>query len=200
MRESNPLCAKAPPLYRRLRDHLAYDPHLLNLTSSTGGSRTHTPPVSKTGRFAGIAYRAIPADPTGLEPAISSVTGRHVGRATPRVREGAGEGPEESPAGVEPTCSAWEADAWAARPRAHSSAEGEGVEPSRLIARPVSTGVPSPVGLPFRIAVWMAGFEPAMSGFRRRRIEPGSPTSRSFSGTRGTSTLTSLVKSQACYR
>ena len=30
------------------------------------------------------------------------------------------------------------------------SAEGEGVEPSRLIARPGSSRVPSPVGLPFR--------------------------------------------------
>ena len=30
------------------------------------------------------------------------------------------------------------------------SAEGEGVEPSRLVARPGSSRVPSPVGLPFR--------------------------------------------------
>jgi hypothetical protein len=29
-------------------------------------------------------------------------------------------------------------------------AEGEGVEPSRLIARPISNRVPSPIGLPFR--------------------------------------------------
>src|SRR5689334_18583135 len=34
------------------------------------------------------------------------------------------------PAGVEPACSVWKTDAWAARPRAHI-AEGEGVEPSR---------------------------------------------------------------------
>ena len=32
----------------------------------------------------------------------------------------------------------------------HIKAEGEGVEPSRLIARPLSRRVPSPVGLPFR--------------------------------------------------
>ncbi len=32
------------------------------------------------------------------------------------------------------------------------------------------------LALPF--AVWMAGFEPAWSGFRRRRMKPGSPTSR----------------------
>ncbi len=30
-------------------------------------------------------------------------------------------------------------------------AEGEGVEPSRLIARPISNRVPSPFGLPFRV-------------------------------------------------
>ena len=37
--------------------------------------------------------------------------------------------------------------------------------------------VASRLALPF--AVWMAGFEPAWSGFRRRRMMPGSPTSRS---------------------
>ena len=31
------------------------------------------------------------------------------------------------------------------------AAEGEGVEPSRLVARPGSGRVPSPVGLPFRV-------------------------------------------------
>ena len=31
------------------------------------------------------------------------------------------------------------------------------------------------------VSVWMAGFEPACSGFRRRRMKPGSPTSRSSS-------------------
>ena len=36
--------------------------------------------------------------------------------------------------------------------------------------------VASRLALPF--AVWMAGFEPAWSGFRRRRMMPGSPTSR----------------------
>ena len=39
-------------------------------------------------------------------------------------------------------------------------AEGEGVEPSRLIARPLSGRLPSPVGLPFRKAA-VAGIEPA---------------------------------------
>src|SRR2546421_1857114 len=83
----------------------------------------------------------------------------------------------ECPAGVEPAFPAWKADAWAARPRAHvadTSAEGEGVEPSRLIARRFSGPLPSPIGLPFP-SVWMAGFEPALSGSRSRRIEPSSP-------------------------
>ena len=43
-----------------------------------------------------------------------------------------------------------EAGASAGRPRAHK-AEGGGVEPSRLIARPLSRRLPSPVGLTFRI-------------------------------------------------
>ena len=86
----------------------------------------------------------------------------------------------ECPAGVEPACPVWKTDAWAARPRALRSAEGEGVEPSRLVARPGSSRVPSPVGLPFRLSVWMAGFEPAWSGVRGRRMKPGSPTSRFF--------------------
>ena len=42
----------------------------------------------------------------------------------------------------------------------HVQAEGEGVEPSRLIARPLSGRLPSPVGLPFRKAA-VAGIEPA---------------------------------------
>ena len=70
--------------------------------------------------------------------------------------------------------------------------------PQGIAARPFSRRLPSPVGLPFRkqsahsvcgtgtrsvpftLSVWMAGFEPANSGFRRRRIQPGSPTSRFF--------------------
>ncbi len=42
------------------------------------------------------------------------------------------------------------------------SAEGEGVEPSRLIARPNSSRVPSPLGLPFR---------PCSTGGRNRTCE-----------------------------
>ena len=66
----------------------------------------------------------------------------------------------ECPAGVEPASPAWKAGTSAARPRARK-AEGEGVEPSRLIARPLSRRLPSPVGLTFRIKAAVAGIEPA---------------------------------------
>jgi hypothetical protein len=109
-------------------------------------------------------------------------------------------------------------------------AEGEGVEPSRACASSrfergaIAHWLALPYFSPLRLSprtsrsVWMAGFEPAFSGSRSRRIEPGSPTSRSrfiplaprlsplvsrpspLSGTRGTRTLTALVKSQACCR
>src|SRR4029077_3670627 len=51
--------------------------------------------------------------------------------------------------------------AFAARPRARFfiKAEGEGVEPSRLIARRFSKPLPSPVSLPFRKAP-ATGIEP----------------------------------------
>jgi hypothetical protein len=183
--------------------------------------------------------------------------------------------------GIEPTSLAWKTSAFAARPRAH--AEGEGVEPSRLVARPFSRRLPSPIGLPFRFSscggrnrtcnrllnreppyhsatpqeVRTVGFEPTLSGSRNRRIprlsyvlnrhsQPtaqaraanGQSTQREsnphvlhgeqagcryitgasvlitlrvmlhhakrddyiFSGTRGTRTLTTLVKSQVCCR
>jgi hypothetical protein len=57
--------------------------------------------------------------------------------------------PRECPVGIEPTCLVWKTSAFAARPRAQK-AEREGVEPSRLSARPFSRRLPSPVGLPFR--------------------------------------------------
>ena len=61
--------------------------------------------------------------------------------------------------GIEPTLPAWKAGTFAARSRAHR-AEGEGVEPSRLIARLFSKQLPSPIGLPFHKAA-EAGIEPA---------------------------------------
>ena len=102
--------------------------------------------------------------------------------------------PQECPMGIEPTSLVWKTSAFAARPRAQK-AEGEGVEPSRLIARPFSRRLPSPVGLPFRSScggrnrtcnrllnreppyhwatpqeVRTVGFEPTLSGSRNRRI------------------------------
>src|SRR5262249_47524458 len=56
--------------------------------------------------------------------------------------------PRECPVGIEPTYLVWKTRTFATRPRAQ--AEGEGVEPSRLIARPFSRRLPSPIGLPFR--------------------------------------------------
>jgi hypothetical protein len=43
--------------------------------------------------------------------------------------------------------------AFPCRSRQVNQAEGEGVEPSRLIAHPGSSRMPSPIGLPFRFAV-----------------------------------------------
>ena len=51
----------------------------------------------------------------------------------------------------------------------HVKAEGEGVEPSRLIARPLSKRVPSPVGLPFRKLWWQE------SNLRRTRLTAACP-------------------------
>src|SRR3954447_6114139 len=58
----------------------------------------------------------------------------------------------ERHARVELAYPVWKTSAWTARPmmRSDTEAEGEGVEPSRLIARPGSGRVPSPIGLSFR--------------------------------------------------
>ncbi len=89
----------------------------------------------------------------GIEPPSSASKADGLPLADPRSHLA------ERPAGVEPASPAWKAGALAGRPRAHK-AEGEGVEPSRLIARPLSGRLPSPVGLPFRKAA-VAGIEPA---------------------------------------
>src|SRR4051812_25817709 len=58
------------------------------------------------------------------------------------------------------------------------AAEGEGVEPSRARGLvPFRAGCHRQLACP-SVRVWMAGFEPAWSGFRGRRMGPGSPTSR----------------------
>src|SRR5439155_7933274 len=87
--------------------------------------------------------------------------------------------PRECPAGVEPACASLEEMGLATRPRTRT-AEGEGVEPSRALgASPAfEAGAIAEVGLPFRELVGMAGFEPALSWSRTRRIQPDFPTSR----------------------
>jgi hypothetical protein len=77
----------------------------------------------------------------------------------------------ERPAGVEPASPAWKAGASAARPRAHK-AEGGRVELPRLIARPASDGLPSPVGLTFHSEAPVAGLEPAVGQMPRRLNRP----------------------------
>ncbi len=63
----------------------------------------------------------------------------------------------ECPAGVEPGTAAERLSRQLGRlaplplGQGHVEAEGEGVEPPRLIARPLSGRLPSPVGLTFRI-------------------------------------------------
>lgn len=94
-----------------------------------------------------------PAPPMGFEPTISTLTGWRALRAAPRgrvvpIRRVPG-------AGIEPAASAFRARRHYQQqlPRnfhAPHEAEGEGVEPSRLSARPSSSRVPSPFGLPFR--------------------------------------------------
>ncbi len=74
------------------------------------------------------------------------------------------------------TRAAWlEARRHAARPIPHhrTKAEGEGVEPSRRLARLISNQMPSPIGLPFRICRSEApaeGFEPPIVALTRRRL------------------------------
>lgn len=67
---------------------------------------------------------------------------------------------------VEPASAALQAAAWAARPRARSSSGAYGCR-SRTSA---STGQHAVPLHQCTKTVWMAGLEPAVSGFRRRRI------------------------------
>jgi hypothetical protein len=63
-------------------------------------------------------------------------------------------GTSERDRGIEPRSRGWEPPVLLldqSRTTIAIKAEGEGVEPSRLIARPISNRVPSPFGLPFRI-------------------------------------------------
>lgn len=59
------------------------------------------------------------------------------------------------------------------------AAEGEGVEPSRLIARPASNRLPSPIGLSFRSSIGAAGTRTRISALPRRRPPVGRRSLRS---------------------
>ena len=75
--------------------------------------------------------------------------------------------------GVEPRSPGWKPGVVPLdQSRGPRQAEGEGVEPSRLIARPSSSRVPSPIGLPFRsiISIELRRQE---SNLRRRRLTAG---------------------------
>ncbi len=85
----------------------------------------------------------------------------------------------ECPAGVEPACPVWMTVAWAARPRTLLGQRKEReLNPQGSSLVRVQAGCRRQSACP-SVSVWMAGFEPAWSGFRNRRMMPGSPTSRS---------------------
>ena len=84
----------------------------------------------------------------------------------------------ECPAGVEPAFPAWKTGAWAARPRAHRQRKERESNPQGSSLVRVQAGCRRQSACP-SVSVWTAGFEPAWSGFRGRRMKPGSPTSRS---------------------
>ena len=91
---------------------------------------------------------------------------------------------QECPAGIEPASPAWKAGTSAARPRAHK-AEGEGVEPSRLIARLFSRQLPSPIGLPFRITSCGGRNRTCVGALNSRLPVPARAPPQSKSGTAG---------------
>lgn len=131
--------------------------------SSTDGSRTHRRSRRfELRRFAGLrTVLSCPASPMGFEPTISCVTGRRALRAAPRgrvVMSVAQVGLEgHSIPGSKPR---WSADCLPS----HVSSRRKEREsnPQGCEARPDSSGVPSPFGLPFHcIKAAAAGIEPA---------------------------------------
>ena len=78
----------------------------------------------------------------------------------------------ECPAGIEPASPGWKPGTFAARPRAHVvKRKGRESNPQGREARPRSSGVPSPVGLPFRfLKAPVGGIEPPIIGLTGRRL------------------------------
>ena len=99
--------------------------------------------------------------PAGVEPACRTWEARPDRSArdasTDRQQCGIGDSNPGRLVGSQESCR------WT-NPACHRRAEGEGVEPSRLIARPSSNRVPSPIGLPFR--------QSSSSGGRNRTCVP----------------------------
>ena len=94
------------------------------VSSSPGGGRTHSIPRSERGWSSGCLPGHVCHPPGCQRPESARRESNPPDRRGRAAPEPLGHG--------------------------HDSAEGEGVEPSRLIAHPGSSGVPSPVGLPFR--------------------------------------------------
>jgi hypothetical protein len=105
------------------------------------------PPDSKSG---GLPVSRFPRAPRGSRTRLSDL-GSPCLAARPETRCQS----RKRDRGIEPRSPGWKPGVVPldqSRSARHDSAEGEGVEPSRLIARPISNRVPSPFGLPFRFS------------------------------------------------
>src|SRR5271167_575388 len=102
------------------------------------------PPDPKSGS---LPVSRFPKAPRGSQTRLSSLGSPRLtarpGTHKPSLRE--------RDRGVEPRSPGWKPGVVPLDQSRGLQAEGEGVEPSRLIARPGSSRVPSPIGLPFLI-------------------------------------------------
>src|SRR6201993_1604444 len=102
------------------------------------------PPDSKSGS---LPVSRFPRAPRGSRTRLSDL-------GSPRLTARRGthqRSQRERDRGVEPRSPGWKPGVVPLDQSRGLRAEGEGVEPSRLIARPVSSRVPSPFGLPFLV-------------------------------------------------
>ncbi len=116
--------------------------------NTQGGIRTHTRPgLSRTARPVGVPGREGGSRGTlregGFEPPPPDSKSGSLPVSRFPSRSGIGDSNPGRLVGSQESCH------WT-NPAEFPKAEGEGVEPSRLIARPSSSRVPSPIGLPFR--------------------------------------------------
>src|SRR5262245_20480868 len=103
------------------------------------------PPDSKSGS---LPVSRFPRAPRGSRTRLSDL-------ASPRLTARPGTHQlslRERDRGVEPRSPGWKPGVVPLDQSRKKQAEGEGVEPSRLIARPGSGRVPSPIGLSFRVS------------------------------------------------